>query len=167
MRHATHVVLQSLPMPKKPWEDISIDYVVGLLECEGIDTICVVVDMHSKIRHFIACQTLIDAVGSARIFLTEVVRFHELPGPNHSDRGPEFASTVWGKKCCLLGNGRWMSTLFHPQAHGQTERWSATMEQYLWEFVNHQQDDWVQSLPLDEFAENNTMSKSTMCTWFF
>ena len=60
-----------------------------------------------------------------------------------------------------------MSTAFHPQTDGQTERMNAGMEQYLRIFVNHQQDDWVQWLPLAEFAANNGVSESTKCTPFF
>jgi hypothetical protein len=57
-----------------------------------------------------------------------------------------------------------MSTAFHPQTDGQTERMNASTEQYLRVFVNHQQDDWVQWLPLAEFAANNGISETTKCT---
>jgi hypothetical protein len=60
-----------------------------------------------------------------------------------------------------------MSMAFHPQTDGQTERINAGMEQYLRVFVNHQQDDWVQWLPLAEFAANNGVSESMKCTPFF
>jgi hypothetical protein len=59
-----------------------------------------------------------------------------------------------------------MSTAFHPQTDGQTERMNAGMEQYLRVFVNYQLDDWVQWLPLAEFTANNGMSESTKCTPF-
>jgi len=59
-----------------------------------------------------------------------------------------------------------MSTAFHPQTDGQTERMDAGMEQYLRVFVNHQQDDWVQWLPLAEFAANDGVSESAKCTPF-
>jgi len=59
-----------------------------------------------------------------------------------------------------------MSTAFHPQTDGQTERMNAGMEQYPRGFVNHQQDDWVQWVPLAEFAANNGASESTECTPF-
>jgi hypothetical protein len=59
-----------------------------------------------------------------------------------------------------------MSTAFHPQTDGQTERINAGMEQYLRVFVNHYPDDWVQRLPLAEFAGNNGLSESTKCTPF-
>jgi hypothetical protein len=60
-----------------------------------------------------------------------------------------------------------MSTEFQPQTDGQTERMNPGMEQYLRVFVNNQQDDWVQWLPLAEFAANNGISESTKCTPFF
>jgi hypothetical protein len=118
-------------------------------------------------RHFIPCHTTIDAVGLAKLFLREVVHLHGLPRTIVSDRGPQFASTFWGQICSRLGIDRRMSTAFHPQTDGQTERMNAGMEQYLRIFINHQQDDWVQWLPLAEFAANNGVSESTKCTPFF
>ena len=144
-----------------------MDFVVGLPECEGFDAVWVVVDRLSKMRHFIPCHTTIDAVGLAKLFLREVVRLHGLPRTIVSDRGPQFASVFWGQICNRLGVDRRMSTAFHPQTDGQTERMNAGMEQYLRVFVNYQQDDWVQWLPLAEFAANNGTSESTKCTPFF
>jgi transposase InsO family protein len=80
-----------------------MDFEVGLLECEGFDGIWEVVDRLSKIRHFIPYHTTIDALGSARLFLWEVVRFHALPATSVSDQGPQFASTLWGQICSRLG----------------------------------------------------------------
>jgi transposase InsO family protein len=156
-----------LSVLEKPWEDISMDFVVRLPECEGFDPVWVVVDRLSKMRHFIPCHTTIDAVRLARIFLREVVRLHGLPRTIVLDRGPQFASTFWGQICSRLGIDRRLSTAFHPQTDGQTERMNAEMEQYLRVFVNHQQDDSVQWLPLAQFAANNGVSESTKCTSFF
>jgi len=156
-----------LSVPEKPCEDFSIDFVVELPECEGFDAIWVVVDRLLKMRHFIPCHTTIDAVGMAKLFLREIVRLHGLPATIVSDRGPQFASTFWGQVCCCLGIDRRLSTAFHLQTDGQTERMNASMEQYLRVFVNYQQDDWVQWLPLAEFAANNGVSETTKCTPFF
>ncbi|KAI0990791.1 hypothetical protein K3495_g17396, partial [Podosphaera aphanis] len=60
-----------------------------------------------------------------------------------------------------------MSTAFHPETDGQTERFNAVMEQYLRSYVSYQQDDWVKWLPMAEFAANNQISTSTQATPFF
>jgi len=166
-RHASFRVLRPLPVPEKPWEDISMDFVTGLPECEGYNAIWVVVDRLSKMRHFVPCHTTIDAQGLAEIFLKEVVRLHGLPKTIISDRGPQFAAVFWKRICERLGINRRLSTAFHPQTDGQTERMNASMEQYLRIYTSHQQDDWVQWLPLAEFAANNATSEATKCSAFF
>jgi hypothetical protein len=165
-RHASFGVLRPLPFLEKPWEDISMDFVTGLLECEGYDAIWVVVDRLSKMRHCVPCHTTIDARGLAEIFLKEVVRLHGLPKTITSDRGPQFAAVFWKRICERLGINRRLSTAFHPQTDGQTERMNASMEQYLRIYTSHQQDDWVKWLPLAELAANNTTSEATKCSAF-
>jgi hypothetical protein len=130
-RHATFVVLRPFTVPEKPSKDISMDFVVGLPECEEFDAVWVVVDRLSKMHHFIPCHTTIYATGLATLFLREVVLLHELPNTIVSDRGPQFASTLWGQICNRLAIDRQMSTAFHPQPDGQTERMNAGMGQYL------------------------------------
>jgi len=166
-RHATFGVFRPVSVPEKPWEDISRYFVVGLPECEGFNAVWVVVDRLSKMRHCIPIHTTIDAIGLAKLFLRQVVRPQGLPKTIVSDRGPQFTSTFWGQICNRLGIHRRMSTAFHPQTDGQTELMNAGMEQYLRVFINHQHDDWVQWLPLAEFAANNGMPESTKCTPLF
>jgi hypothetical protein len=98
-RYASFGVLQPLSVPEKPWEDISMDFVTGLPECEGYDAICVVVDRLLNMRHFIPCRTTIDARGLAEMFLREVVRLHGLPKTIVSDRGPQYATVFWKRLC--------------------------------------------------------------------
>jgi transposase InsO family protein len=166
-RHTSFGVLRPLPVPETPWEGISMDFVTGLPECEGYDAIWVVVDRLSKMRHFVPCRTTIDARGLAEMFLKDVVRLHGLPKTIISDRGPQFAAVFWKRLCERLGVDRRLSMAFHPQTDGQTERMNASMEQYLRIYTSHQQDDWVQWLPLAEFAANNAMSEATKCSAFF
>ena len=166
-RHSTFGVLQALPVPEKPWEDISMDFVVGLPECEGFDAIWIVVDRLSKMRHFIPWHTTIDAFGLAELFSWEVVHLYGLPLTIVSDQGPQFTSTFWQQVCSRLGIDRRMSTALHPQTDRQTERMNDSMEQYLQVFINHQQDDWEKWLPLAEFAANNGVSEATKCTPFY
>jgi transposase InsO family protein len=138
-----------------------MDFVVGLPECKGFDAVQVVVDRLSKMRHFNPCHTTIDVVGLARLFLREVICLHSFPQTMVSDRGPQIVSTLWGLICSRFGIDRRMSTVFHPQTDGQTERMNAGMELYLRVFSNHHQDEWVQWLPLAELAANNGVSEST------
>jgi len=166
-QHSTFGVLPPLPVVEKPWEDTAMDFMVGLPECEGFDAIWVVVERLSKMRHLIHCQTTIDAIEMGQLFVREMVPLHGLPATIVSDHGPQYTSTLWGQICSHLGIDRRMSTAFHPQTDGQTERISASMEQYLRVFVKHQQNDWVQWLPLAEFAANNGISETTKCTPFF
>jgi hypothetical protein len=144
-----------------------MDFVTGLPEWEGYDAIWVVVDRLSKMRHCVPGKTTIDARGLAEIFLKEVVRLHGLPTIVISDRGPQFAAVFWKRLCERLGVDRQLSTAFHPQTNKQTERMNPSMEQYLRIFTSHQQNDWVQWLPLPEFAANNGTSKATKCSVFF
>jgi hypothetical protein len=112
--HASFGVLRPLSVPDKPWEDISMDFVTGLPECEGYDAIRVVVDRLSKMKHFVPCQTTIDARGLAEMFLKDMVWLHGLPKTIISDRGPQFAAVFWKRLCERLGVDRRMSTAFHP-----------------------------------------------------
>jgi hypothetical protein len=144
-----------------------MDFVTGLPECEGYDAIWVVVDRLSKMRHFIPCQTTVDARGLAEMFTTDVVRLHGLPRTIVSDTGPQFAAVFWKHLCDQLGIRRRLSTAFHPEMDGQIEQANASVEQYLRVITSYQQDDWVRWLALAEFAANNAISEMIKCSPFF
>jgi len=135
--HSTFRVIRPLHVRDKPREDISMDFVVGLPECEGFDAIWVVVGQHSEMRHCIPCLTIIDALGLVQLSLREVVCSHGLPLTSISDRGPQFASTFWLQVCSRMGIYRMMLTASHPQTDGQADRMNDCMEQYIWVFINH------------------------------
>jgi hypothetical protein len=144
-----------------------MDFVTGLPKSDGFDTIWVVVDRLTKARHLVPCHSTIDAEGLADLFLQHIFKLHGLPLTIVSDRGPQFAADFWGRLCSRLGIDRRLSTAFHPQTDGQTERVNAVMEQYLRMHVNYLQDDWVEWLPLAEFAANNHASEATGASPFF
>ena len=100
-------------------------------------------------------MTTIDAEGLARLYIDNVFRLHGLPDSIISDCGPQFAADFWRYLCSCLGIATRLSTAFHPQTDGQTERINDSMEEYLPAHVNYLQDDWVQYLSLAEFAANN------------
>ena len=166
-RHAPFGLLRPLPVPRAPWQDISMDFVVGLPWSNGCDAIWVVADRLTKQRHLVPCRGDVDAKDLADLFLQWVFRLHGLPETITSDRGTQFASHFWGRLCGRLQIGRRMSTAFHPKTDGQTERFNAVMEQYLRSYVSYLQDNWSSWLPLAEFAANNQTSDATHTSPYF
>ena len=160
-RHALYDVLKSLPVPEKPWQHLSVDFVIGLPVSKGFDAICVFVDRLTKQLHLPPFHTTISAEGLAELFCDRVFRYHGLPESIVSGRGPQFASRFWKHLChCLRVEPR-LSTAFQPETDGQTERVNAIMEQHLREYVSYLHDDWTDYLYLAEFAANNQTSDAT------
>src|SRR5882724_10575695 len=109
----------------------------------------------------------IDAEDLARIFLSQVFAKHGTPTDIISDRGKHFILQFWQSLCQLLGIKANLSTAYHPETDSQTKRVNQILEQYLRAYINYQQDDWVNLLPLAEFAYNNMLHSATMVTPFF
>jgi hypothetical protein len=144
-----------------------MDFITGLLETEGCNALWVVVDRLTKMSHFIACKDTMGPHDLAKDFLLHVVRTHGLPSGIISDRGSLFTSKFWGQVMKAMGTTRNLSTAFHPETDGQTERTNATLEQYLRAYCNYQQDNWKTLLPIAEFCYNNTKSKTLGVTPFY
>src|SRR5882757_3861640 len=102
--------------------------------------------------HAIPTTTTITAEGVARLMQDHVWKHHGLPEKVISDRGPQFVSKMMRELNCLLGIQTAMSTAYHPQTDGQTERINQEIEQYLHIYVNHRQVDWTNWLPMAEFS---------------
>jgi hypothetical protein len=103
----------------------------------------------------------------AVIFAKEIWRLHGLPSDIISDRDSRFTSAFWKSLLSSLGIRPWMSTAFHSQTDGQMERLNQTIEAFLRAYVNHQQNDWVELLPLAEFAYNNMIMTAHGMTPFY
>lgn len=162
--------LKPLPVPFRAWSDISIDYITPLPDCKFYDStfkhILVVVCRLTKMRHFIGTRSLnTDELVDA--FVSRVYTLHGLPDNIISDRGTQFVSGFWTQLSERLGVTLRHSSAFHPETDGQTERINSVLEQYLRAFVNFHQDDWMEWLPLAEFASNNLVSETTGCSPFF
>ena len=166
-RHLPYGLLQPLPIPKRPWFSISMDFIVDLPPSNSYDSILVVVDRLTKMAHFVPCKKTASSEDTARLFLENIYRYHGLPDDVVSDRGPQFISKFWRTLFGILKVDIKLSSAFHPQTDGQTERVNQVLEQYLRCSINYQQDDWTSYLPLAEFAYNNTLHASTQQTPFY
>ena len=116
--------------------------------------------------HYEPVQTTITAPALAEVILNVVVRHHGLPDSIVSDRGSVFTSKFWSSLCYFLSIKRRLSTAFHPQTDGQTERQNRTIEAYLIVFVNYEKNNWARLLPMAEFAYNNAKHASIGYTCF-
>lgn len=155
-------LLQPLPTPTRNWEQISMDFITQLPRTRGgHDAIVVFVDRLSKRVHFIATHTEASAPDTARIFVNTIFKLHGLPHVIVSDRDPRFTSHFWRSLFTILGTRLAMSTAFHPETDGQTERANRTLEEMLRAYVSYRQNNWDQYLALAEFAYNNSKQAST------
>jgi len=143
-----------------------MDFITHLPKSEGYDTILLVIDRLTKMSHFIPCSKDLDARQFAILFMKEIVRLHGLPHDIITDRETLFTSDLWKETTGKPGIERRLSTAFHPETDGQTERTNAILEQYLRAYINYQQDDSCDYLPLSEFAYNNGYQETIKHTAF-
>ena len=94
-RHRSYGLLQSLPIPKRPWSSISMDFIVDLPPSNTFDCICMVVDRFSKMAHFVPCQKTITGEDTTKLFFDNIFRYHGLSDDIVCDRGPQFVSKFW------------------------------------------------------------------------
>ncbi|KAI1000920.1 hypothetical protein K3495_g7279 [Podosphaera aphanis] len=160
-------LLKQLPVPERRWRDISVYFIGPLPISDGKNCIMVVCCRLTKARRFIPCQTTIDAVETTDLFFQHVWKHHGFPESIVLDRGPQFVAKFCHSVCERTGSKVLLSTAWHPETDGQTERSNSSLECYLRAYCNYQQDDWVHWLPSAEFNANNTESDTTKVTPFF
>lgn len=166
-RHKPYGFLKQLPIPDKPWNSISMDFIEKLPESDGFTDILVIVDRLTKQVIFIPTVDTITAPELAKLFVMHVFSKHGVPSHVTSDRGSEFVSRFFRSLGTALNMKLHFTSGYHPEGDGQTERMNQTLEQYLRVYCNYQQDNWSELLPLAEFAYNNSVSATTGITPFF
>ena len=166
-RHRPYGFLKQLPIPERPWNSISMDFIEKLPPSLGYTAILVIVDRLSKQGIFIPTHDTIDAAELANLFVLHVFSKHGVPSHVTSDRGSEFVSHFFRSLGKALDMKLHFTSGYHPEADGQTERTNQTLEQYLRVYCNYQQDNWSPLLPLAEFAYNNAPSATTGTSPFF
>jgi len=158
--------LKPLEIPKRPWESVSMDFVTSLPETDdGYNTIFAVVDRLTKMAHFVPTVSSASAADVANLFVANIFKLHGLPKSIVSDRDPKFTGELWKTLWSALEVDLKMSTAYHPQSDGQTERTIRTLEQYLRALVTPDKS-WLDALPLAEYAYNSSVHSSTKATPF-
>ncbi|KIN99114.1 hypothetical protein M404DRAFT_78798, partial [Pisolithus tinctorius Marx 270] len=169
--HKPFGLLNPLSVPSRPWEAIGIDFVGPLPESKDrdgeYDSITVIIDLLTSMVHIVPSRTTYTAREVAELMFAEVYKHHGLPRAIVSDRDVLFTSTFWKRLNELIGIKQKMSSAYHPETDGATERANRTIAQMLRCCIGPNQKDWVSRLPAIEFAINNATSESTGYAPFF
>ncbi|GJR68169.1 putative reverse transcriptase domain-containing protein [Tanacetum coccineum] len=154
-------------IPIWKWEGIAIDFVTKLPRTSsGHDTIWVIMDRLTKSAHFLPMREDYKMERLARLYLNEIVARHGVPISIISDRDSRFTSRFWQSMQEALGTRLDMSTAYHPQTDGQSERTIQTLEDMLRACVLDFGGSWDVHLPLVEFSYNNSYHSSVRCAPF-
>lgn len=159
-------LLKPLPIPIQIWTELSIDFITGLAPSIEYTNIMVVTDRLSKSIIAVPMKKT-RAIDVAQKLLEQVFQHHGLPAAIVSDRGSQFVSMLWAEVCRLLNIMRRLSTAFHPETDGATERANQELETYLRIFTTFEQEDWALHLPIAMMALNNRVTQSTGMSAFF
>lgn len=153
-------LLQPLPVPQGAWQVISMDFIEGLPWSRKQNCILVVVDKFSKYSHFIPLAHPFSAIDVAQLFMVNVYKLHGLPQVIISDRDKIFTSLLWEQLFARAGTKLHLSSAYHPQTDGQTERVNQCLEIFLRCFVHASPSKWVDWIHLAEFWYNSSYHSS-------
>ncbi|GKA76218.1 reverse transcriptase domain-containing protein [Tanacetum coccineum] len=160
-------LLQHSEIPVWKWEGIAMDFVTKLPRTSsGHDTIWVIMDRLTKSAYFLPMREDYKMERLARLYLNEIVARHGVPISIISDRDSRFTSRFWQSMQEALGTRLDMSTAYHPQTDGQSERTIQTLEDMLRACVLDFGGSWDVHLPLVEFSYNNSYHSSVRCALF-
>jgi hypothetical protein len=169
--HKPYGLLNPLQVPNTPWESIGMDFVGPLPESKDrnscYDSITVIIDRLTGMVHLVPSKQTYNARQVAELVFSEVYRLHRLPKTIISDRDTLFTSTFWKRLNELIGTKLNMSSAYHPETDGSTERANRTITQMLRQCVSPTQKDWVSKLPAIELAINSARSEVTGYAPFF
>jgi hypothetical protein len=125
-------LLQPLKIPQWKWEEISMDFIVGLpIMQSGYDSIWVIVDRFSKVAHFIPIKSTYKGAKLAELYIARIMCLHVVPKKIVSDRGTQFTSRFWEKLHEVMDTRLNFSSAHHPQTDGQTKRVNQILKDML------------------------------------
>jgi hypothetical protein len=149
-------LLQPLPVLEWKWETISLDFITGFPKTQKPnDSIMVVIDKLSKSAHFIPVKSTFKDINIAEIFMKIFFRRHGIPKMVISDKDVKFTSAFWKELFAGINTNLNISTSYHPQMDGQTERTNQIIEDMLRMYVRTKPRKWEDYLHLVEFTYNN------------
>ncbi|KAI2645796.1 Transposon Tf2-8 polyprotein [Labeo rohita] len=151
---------------ERPWSHIGVDFVTDLPSSEGNTCVLVIVDRFSKSCKFLPLKGLPTALETVEHLFQQVFRHFGLPEEFVSDRGPQFISHVWKAFFKLLGVSVNLSSGYHPQTNGQTEKKIQELGRYLRAYCHEDQHSWSRFLPWAEYAQNPLRQDTTGLTPF-
>jgi hypothetical protein len=159
-------LLHPLLIPTDAWCSVGIVFNTGLPKYAGKDVIMVVVDRLIKYAHFIALSHPYTALTVAQVFFHNVYKFHGLSNSIVTDGDPIFTCRFWKELMGLLGITLNMSSSYHPQTDGQTERVNKYLKNYLRSMLLDKPKSWTSWLPLAQWWYNSNFHSSLKTTPF-
>ena len=158
--------LVPMPIPERVWDSVGVDFTGPLpVTARGNDSIMAIIDRFSKMLALKACKTTITGIESGRVLLDEMLGMGRIPTSIVSDRDVRFTGAAWGQLWRGLKTEQKMSTAYHPQTDGQTERANRTLQAVLRSYAESR-TDWDEWLPFVAAAYNSTVQESTGRTPF-
>jgi hypothetical protein len=154
-------LLQPLKIPEWKWEEIRMDFIVGVPRTQaGYDSIWVIVDHLTKVAHFIPVKMTYSGAKLIELYMSRIVCLHGVPKRIVPDRGSQFTSKFWEKLHESMDTKLNFSSAYHPQIDGQTERTKKILEDMLRACALKYGKSWEKSLPYAEFSYNNSYQAS-------
>jgi transposase InsO family protein len=164
-RHAPLGLLNSIPIPERPFEVISMDFITELpMTKGGYDNVLVIVDKLTKYAIFIPTTTEIDEVSTAKLFFKHVVTHFGLPRQIITDRDSKWSGNFWEELCKIMGMTRSLTTAYHPQADGQTEIMNQILEIGLRTYIGTDLNEWDKYLDFLALSYNTSPHSATTFT---
>jgi hypothetical protein len=153
--------LQPLSIPEWKWEDICIEFIVGLSRTSrGYNSIWVIMDLLTKSAHFIPVSTAYRVRQYVELYMSHVVCYHGILKTIISDRVSIFVARFWEQLYECLDTHIIWSLTYHPQTDGQTKRVNQIIEDILRAYVLTDGPKWDKHLPLAKFPYNNSYQES-------
>lgn len=162
-------LLQPLSIPTQAWQVVCMDFIEGLPKSQKLDTIMVIIDKYTKYAHFVPLVHPFSALTVAQAYLDSVYKLHGLPQGIVSDRDKIFTSAIWKELFRLSDTQLMMSSSYHPQTDGQSERLNQCLEVFLRCAVNACPRQWKKWLSVAELWYNtnyhSALGRSPSSVW--